>query len=203
MSGPPPSRAGARPPGVILAGGRSSRMGGRDKAFLLLAGRPLIAHVTDRLAPQVSALAVNLTAGAALPGVAVLTDPVAGQPGPLAGVLAAMDWAAARGADRVVTVPVDAPFLPSDLVARLAAAPGAAVAADADGTWHPTVAIWPVAEAGTLAGALARGTRRVRAFAEAIGAVPVAFPDPAAFRNLNTPEDLAAADAMVQAARTR
>ncbi len=174
-------------------------MGGPDKAFLTLAGRPLVEHARARLLPQVSALAVNLRAGAVLEGAEVLADPVAGQPGPLAGVLAAMRWAAGLGADRVVTVPVDAPFLPLDLVARLAGAGAAAVAADPDGTWHPTVAIWPVARADELAAALAGGQRRVRAFAAWIGAVPVPFPEAGAFRNLNTPEDLAAADAMLRA----
>ncbi len=191
------------PPGVILAGGQGARMGGADKAFLTLAGRPLVAHVLARLGPQVSALAVNLRAGSDLPGAEVLRDPVAGQPGPLAGVLAALDWAAARGAAQVVTVPVDAPFLPPDLVARLLAAAGggAAVAAEADGRWHPATALWPVSGRAAVAGALAGDSRRLREVLAALGARPAIFPagerDP--FRNLNRPEDLAEAEAALAA----
>ncbi|MFB2594372.1 molybdenum cofactor guanylyltransferase MobA [Paracoccus sp. p4-l81] len=193
-----------RLPGVILAGGRSSRMGGGDKGLRLLAGRAMIAHVIDRLTPQAGPLAINANgdparwAGFGLP---VLADPVPGYPGPLAGALAAMDWAAAQGAGAVVTVAADTPFFPADLVARLAhGAPfalGASVGADGRMHDHPTFGLWPVALRAPLRAALESGQRRVRDWAAAQGAVIVAFDagpgghDP--FFNVNTPEDLAAA----------
>jgi len=149
---------------------------------------------------QVGALALNVHSDAgqfASFGLPLLADAVPGQPGPLAGILAAMDWAAAHGAARVVTVPCDTPFLPADLVARLsAAAPvGAAIAATAGGDVHPVVGLWPVSLAPALRARLATGDRRVGAFAAAVGAVTVAFPPgpPDPFLNLNTPDDLAQA----------
>lgn len=195
-------------PGVILAGGLATRMGGGDKGLLALAGRPLMAHVIDRLAPQVAALAINANgdparfAGFGLP---VLADGVPDRPGPLAGVLAAMDWAAARGARAVVTVPADTPFLPADLVARLGIAmgperPAVAASAEAEGgvRVHPTCGLWPVALRERLRGDLAAGTRRVMVWAAAQGAAQALLPrgavDP--FFNVNTPADLAAAEAI-------
>ena len=123
-------------PGVILAGGAARRMGGGDKGLLALGRSTVLGHAARRLAPQVSALALNANgdparfAGLDLP---VLPDPVEGRPGPLAGVLAAMEWAGGLGAARVVTVAADTPFLPLDLVARLAVAgPGIVLAATPD-----------------------------------------------------------------------
>lgn len=192
------------PPGVIVAGGRGLRLGGADKALLALHGRPLAMHVAERLAPQVSALAINANgdpvrlAGLGLP---ILPDKVPDWPGPLAGVLAAMDWALGLGADQVVTVPADTPFLPTDLVARLlaAAGDGVGVAASPDATGrlrrHPTCAVWPVALRDHLAADLADGARRLGVWADQQGAAVAAFdagpPDP--FFNINTPEDLAEA----------
>lgn len=187
-------------PAVILAGGRATRMGGGDKGLRPFRGGTLLAAVIARIAPQAGPLALNANgdpARFAALGLPVLPDPVPDRPGPLAGVLAAMDWAAGLGADAVLTVPVDAPFLPADLVARLSAAVDGrpALAQGADGTLHPTVALWPVALAPALRAALAAGERRMRAFAAAHGAVPVPFAaaDPDPFLNLNTPADLAAA----------
>ncbi len=190
-----------RPAGVVLAGGRSTRMGGGDKGMLALAGRPLIGHVIERLAPQCAPLAINANgdparfAGFGLP---VLADPVAGWPGPLAGVLAGMDWAAAQGARAVVSAAADTPFFPADLVARLTEAGAFALAATPDETGRlrpqPTFGLWPVALRGALAQALAAGQRRVAEWALAEGAQLVAF-DAAPFFNINTPQDLAAAEA--------
>lgn len=198
-------QAGApmRVAGLILAGGEGRRMGGRDKALVDLAGRPLLAHVRDRFAPQVGPLAVSANgdparlAGFGLP---VLADETPGL-GPLSGVLAGLDWARAAGADRLATVAVDTPFLPADLVARLAAAAGpgqVALAATARGP-HPTCALWPVSAAPALAAALAGGRRSLRGAAGALGVIEVAFADEAAFVNLNTAEDLAAAAARIAA----
>jgi molybdenum cofactor guanylyltransferase len=195
-------------PGLILAGGRARRMGGGDKGLLPLGGRPLIAHVIDRLAPQVGALALSANGDPArfAPfGLRVIADGAAAGAGPLAGVLAGLDWAAALGAAALVTAAADSPFLPPDLVARLAAAAGPggfaiAVAPGEDGPRrHPTCALWPVELRPALAAALARGERRVGAFAEAQGATEAHFADGRAFFNVNTPADLARAETMLAA----
>lgn len=179
-------------PAVILAGGRATRMGGGDKALLPFGGGTLLAAVLGRLAGQAAPLAVNANKDAARFagfGLPVLPDPVPDQPGPLAGVLAALLWAGSLGADRVLTVPCDTPFLPLDLVAQLAILPGLVIAAGADGQDHPTIALWPVGLAADLAAVLAQGERKVRLFTERHGAVRVVFPA-ASLRNLNSPQDL-------------
>ncbi len=194
--------------GLVLAGGRSSRMG-QDKALLALAGRPLIAHVLDRLAPQVGRVAVSWNgAPAALGhlGLPLLQDSAPDRPGPLAGVLAGLDWAAGLGADWLATVPVDTPFLPRDLVARLVAAAvpgGGPVLAASESGLHPTAAIWPVRLCENLRLALDRGQRRVAGWALDQGAVTVEFASDGAdpFVNLNTPADLAAAEALLRGGR--
>ena len=193
-------------PAVILAGGRGTRMGGADKAFLRLAGRPLIAHLIDRLGGQCAPLAINAGGEAgrfAFAGLPVLSDSVAGQPGPLAGILAAMDWAAALGADAVVTAAVDTPFLPADLsdhLRRAAGLCGLAIAASPDDTGrmrrHPTFGLWPVRLRDPLRATLKAGERKVMLWAEAQGATVAEFDattfDP--FFNINTPEDFARAE---------
>jgi molybdopterin-guanine dinucleotide biosynthesis protein A len=195
-------------PGVILAGGRSVRMGGGDKCLRTIAGRRLIDHVVARLAPQVDGLALNANGDPARfadLGLPVLADECPDHAGPLAGVLAGLDWAAARGAAAIVTAAADTPFFPPDLAVRLAAAAGPtglAVAASRDATGrvqrHPTFGLWPVALRGALRAALSAGTRKLMAWIEAHGAGTAVFPaeplDP--FFNVNTPEDAAAAEAM-------
>ena len=179
--------------GVILAGGQGRRMGGADKALLTLAGQSLIGRVAARFAPQVEQLAVSGRQGYL--GLRCLVDD--GSHGPLSGVLAAVRWAGAAGADAVVTVPVDGPFVPGDLVPRLLLAGGGGVAvAQSGGRAHPTFALWPVGVAGALAAFLASGAKaRVLDFARAEGAVMAEFPEDGSFVNLNTPEDLARAEA--------
>lgn len=189
---------------MILAGGRGRRLGGADKALVRLAGKPLLAHVAARLAPQVAALALSANgdparfAGFGLP---VLADEEA--LGPLAGILAGMRHAVRLGAGVVVSVPVDCPFLPDDLVARLAAASGGGTRpahAQSGGRDHPATALWPVTAAEPLAAFLSSGAKpRVRDLAALLGAVAVDFPDPRAFDNMNTPEDLAAAESRLTA----
>jgi len=196
---------------VILAGGRATRMGGADKAFLSLGGEPMIAHVIHRLRPQVETLAINAGgdparfAEFALP---VLADTVADQPGPLAGLLAGMLWAEREGATHVVTAATDTPFLPGDLVNRLAQAAERgrqpiALAETADGL-HPTFGLWPVTLADDLALALDAGTRKVAAWALGEGAARAQFSalphDP--FFNVNTPADLDAAERILERAQT-
>lgn len=175
-------------------------MGGADKALIPLGGLPLARHVADRIAPQVAALAIVARADAdtdaararAALGLPMLADDVPGQPGPLAGLLAALDWGAAQGADMVLTVPVDTPFLPRDLTARLAAGLGDAPAAvaRAGGRMQPVCGLWRAGLRAVLRPALLGGLRRVQDFAATVGAALVEFDDAAAFDNLNTPEDL-------------
>lgn len=195
-------------PGVIVAGGLGSRLGG-DKAFALLAGRPLIAHVVDRLQPQCGPLAINAAgddprfAPLALP---VIEDADATRAGPLAGIAAALRWARDDlRATHVVTVPVDVPLLPPDLVARLAAAPGPARIARSNGRPHPVAGVFDVALLDGLEAFLRQDTRRaMMAWLDGVGATTVDFEplqiggapvDP--FFNVNTPEDLEAAEAIL------
>lgn len=193
-----------QPLGVILAGGQARRMGGQAKPLLQLGGRPLLAHVVDRFAPQVAQLALNVN-GDASPyapfGLPVLPDSIDGFVGPLAGIVAALDWAAAQGADHVVSVPADTPFLPPDLVPQLLLAitdAPIAMAETATGR-HPTCGIWPTELRDRLRADIMGGQRRLGGWALDQGAATVRFPDttPDAFFNINTPEDLALANTLL------
>ena len=185
--------------GVILAGGKATRMGGADKALVPLGPVPMVAHVIRRLSPQVDGLALNANGDPAHYsgfGLPVVPDTLPGQPGPLACLLAGMRWAAERGASQIVTAAADTPFLPDDLVPRLeAAAVGAgapiALAETASGL-HPTFGLWPVALADALDRALAEGSRKLASWALDQGAVRVRFDDRPVdpFFNVNTPGDL-------------
>ena len=155
---------------VVLAGGLARRMGGGDKPLRLLGGRPLLDHVLDRVRPQVAGVILNANgdpARFAAYGLPVVADPLPDFPGPLAGVLAALDWAAAHRPEvaTVLSVPGDGPFLPPDLVARLQAARAAAgvpMACAASGGWtHPPIALWPVALRGELREALLAGEKKI------------------------------------------
>ncbi|MEM1272636.1 MAG: molybdenum cofactor guanylyltransferase MobA [Pseudomonadota bacterium] len=189
-----------RPLGVILAGGQARRMGGGDKGRLMLGGQSLVQHVIARLAPQCDGLALNANGDPerfADLGLPVIADSVAGHAGPLAGVLAGLDWAAGQGAETIVTAAADTPYFPGDLVSRLVkAAPGGlALAKDADGNRHPTFGLWPVALRDDLRAALTAGLRKIVIWTDAQGAAEAVFPDAAAFFNINTPDDLAEAEA--------
>lgn len=192
--------------GIVLAGGLSRRMGGGDKGMLALAGKPMLAHVIERLRPQVGALALNANgdpARFAAFGLPVVADTLEGFAGPLAGVLAGMRWSArhAPQATHIVTAAGDAPLLPVDLVGRLMAGiagrPGAVALAQSQGELHPVIGAWPVALADDLESELQRGVRKVLHWTDKHGTVGVAFDmarhgaaeiDP--FYNANTPEDL-------------
>jgi molybdopterin-guanine dinucleotide biosynthesis protein A len=179
---------------------------GREKALLKLAGRPLIAHVVERLRPQVAELFVSAngdpTRFRAL-GCAVVADAQADSAnGPLAGIAAALARAEALGFALLAVAPCDAPFLPRDLVARLGAAmatSGARIAvAESPSGIEPTFSLWRASLAATVAAALAAGEGGPRRLIETFQAARVAFApedgvDP--FANLNTPEDFAAAQA--------
>ena len=198
--------------GIILAGGRSSRMAGPDettgdKAVAMLAGEPLVARAARRLRPQVARMALSTNGTAArtiLPDIDTIADADDSRPGPLAGILAGLRWARALSAPpaALVSVAVDTPFFPADLVERLAAAGGSgtiAVAASL-GARHPTFALWPLGLADDLAAYLADGGRRVVTFIERHPHIDVDFPvagfDP--FFNINTPSDLAEAESLIR-----
>ena len=200
-----------RPFGVILAGGLSRRMGGGDKGLIPLQGQPMLAHVIARLRPQVEELALNANGPPErfeAFGLKVLPDDLPQYPGPLAGVLAGMEWAASRGASHLLTAAADTPFFPQDLGSRLSKAGDFAIAAsrDAEGAlWqHPTFGLWPVALRQDLRQALLGGLRRLRDWTEAHGAVIVEFEGPSdPFFNVNTPEDLHIAEALAPSALRR
>ena len=185
--------------GLVLAGGQGLRMGGADKALLPLAGQPLIAHVLARFAPQVATVAISANGDPvrfASCGYPVLADAIHGSAGPLAGVLAGLDWAAALGADRLATVAVDTPFFPDDMVARLSRGLGGVQVAMAEsgGRLHPTCALWRIGVRVALSAALAGEERRLARFGETQGLVRVTFDgDPDPFFNINHPADLTAA----------
>lgn len=196
-----------RPPGVILAGGQARRMGGGDKALLPLGPGCILDAVVERLAPQVPTIALNANGDAARFarfGLPVLGDSIPDFAGPLAGILAGLDWAAGEGARAVVTVAGDTPFFPRDLVDRLKAAASRerrpiALAATEGGKgegWHPTFGLWPVALREDLRSALLGGTRKVLDWTDRHGAARAVFPvdglDP--FFNVNTPDELSRAN---------
>lgn len=201
--------------GIILAGGLARRMGGGDKALLPLAGRPLLAHVIDRIAPQVAQIAINANGDPARFtefGLPVIADTVPGFAGPLAGVLAGMRWAAARGHSHVLSAAADTPFFPPDLAARLAEAKGAqpiAMAATDDPerglSEHPTFALYPVDLADDLEYALTDGhMRKVIVWTSRHGCARAVFDeDTMPFFNVNTPADLERAEALALGASVR
>jgi molybdenum cofactor guanylyltransferase len=196
--------------GLVLAGGRATRLGGGDKPLRSLGGKPMLAHVLERLTPQVGPAAISANgdpARFAEFGLPVLADD--GKPaGPLSGILSGMVWAKAAGCEKMLTVAGDTPFFPHDLAARLKPAIGGngiAVAASG-GRRHPVFALWPVSLEADLGDFLARGaTFSVAAFMERHQTASVDFPignaggkSPDPFFNVNTPEDLAQAEAIVR-----
>jgi molybdopterin-guanine dinucleotide biosynthesis protein A len=199
---------------IVLAGGRATRLGGGDKPLRILGGKPMLAHILDRLEPQVGSIAISANgdpARFAEYGLPVLADGgPGGQAGPLAGILSGMTWAKAANSKKVLTVAGDTPFFPADLSAQLAEAVAGrddliAVAASG-GRRHPVFALWPVSLQAELSDFLARSaTLSVAAFLEQNQTVSVDFPMASAagkkldpFFNVNTPEDLSEADAIVR-----
>ena len=191
--------------GILLAGGRATRMGGSDKALRPLGGVPLLARVITILRPQCDALVISANGKVARFtefGLPIVADEIEDYAGPLAGILAGLDFLAARRSPPAfaVTVSTDTPFLPADLVVRLhasRAAAGADIAcARSNGASHPVIALWPLGIRPALRQALAENLRKVDRFtsryAVAYADWPVAAVDP--FFNINAPEDLAAAE---------
>jgi molybdopterin-guanine dinucleotide biosynthesis protein A len=210
-----------RPLGVILAGGLATRMGGGDKGLLRLGNDTLLDRVIARLEPQVAGIALNANGDAsrfAAYDLAILPDSIEGYAGPLAGVLAGLDWAASQGAQSIVSVAADTPFFPVDLVDHLlAAAEGqkhplvlaATPREDGEETKsmsrsglirHPTFGLWPVALRDDLRAALQDGLRKVVLWTGQHGGREAVFDIPGdPFFNVNTPEDLRLAQAMLEA----
>ncbi|MEP6565668.1 MAG: molybdenum cofactor guanylyltransferase MobA [Mesorhizobium sp.] len=200
--------------GIILAGGQSKRMGGGDKSLLALGGGSVLDHVVARFAPQVGLLALSANGDPsrfAEVGLPVLADTVTGFAGPLAGILTGVEWAAANTAcTALVTAAGDTPFLPENLVERLTTAveerPGSIAVASSGGKRHPTFALWPLSLRDALRSFLVdENNRRVSAFIDRHDFVEVEFPtleaggheiDP--FFNINTPDDLAEAERLLQ-----
>ena len=201
--------------GIVLAGGKSSRMGGGDKALLPLGGRPLLAHVVARLRPQVAEIVLNANDDPgrfAAFGLPLVADRFHGQMGPLAGIHAGLAWVKANRPEHrfVITVAADTPFFPADLVSRFCAAtsmtdPKLVVARSESGV-HPVFGLWPVSLAPHLEDSLRRGARKALDFVAAQQAKEVACPpieiggkavDP--FFNINRPEDLTEAEALLSA----
>ncbi|MPZ39165.1 MAG: molybdenum cofactor guanylyltransferase MobA [Rhizobiales bacterium] len=206
--------ANQHPPlGLILAGGLARRMGGGDKARIMIGGRTILDRVLATMTPQCTRLVINANGDPARFGdtcLPVVADSVPDFAGPLAGILAGLDWAAAQAPDiaDIVSVPGDCPFLPSDLVARLAAARVQAktpLACARSGDWrHPVVGLWPVALREDLRHALlVEGLHKIEMWTARHGAAIADWPtepvDP--FLNVNTPGDVAAAERV--AARER
>ena len=195
--------------GLLLAGGLSRRMGGGDKSLRLLHARPLLQHVIDRLRPQVDALVLNANgepARFASFGLQIVADSIPDFAGPLAGILAGLDWTAESRPDCafVVSVATDAPFLPENLVGRLAEqleTAGAELACAASGGQpHPVIGLWPVRLRDALREALvAEGIRKVDRWTARYRLTTVSFPDRPIdpFFNANQPEDLERAEALL------
>jgi molybdopterin-guanine dinucleotide biosynthesis protein A len=212
------AKLGASVIGIVLAGGRGRRMnpdddrqdGVVDKPLLDLAGKPLLQHVLERILPQVDAAVINANGDAArfeVFNLPVAGDSVGGYKGPLAGILAGLDWTAMNRPDvsHVLSVPGDSPFIPLDLVHRLMAAlPKAAdglACAHSFGRKHPVVGLWPVSIRSDLRDQLVNhDTRKIDAFTAAYPVGEVDFsgvPDP--FFNVNTPHDRKEAERILKA----
>lgn len=198
------------PLGVVLAGGRASRMGGGDKPMRQIGGQTILHRAIDRLSRQCDGVILNANgdpARFAALGLPVVGDTLAGQPGPLGGILAGLEWCAAQRPDLVwvLSAPGDCPFLPHDLVARLHAAAcesDAAVAvAASDGQTHPIVALWHVRLRAALRHTLTvEDDRKAGRFVMRHGAAVVSWPttpvDP--FFNVNTVEHLHEAERLAR-----
>jgi molybdopterin-guanine dinucleotide biosynthesis protein A len=197
-----------QPLGLVLAGGLARRMGGGDKARIRIGGATILERVLTRIKPQCAAVILNANGDPARfadSGLTVVPDSVPGFAGPLAGILAGLDWAAAHRPDiaDIASVPGDCPFLPADLVARLTAAratAGTPLACARSGDWrHPVVGLWSVRLREDLRHALVvEDLHKIEIWTGRHGIVTVDWPveplDP--FFNVNTPEDAAAAERM-------
>ena len=195
-----------RPFGLVLAGGLARRMGGGDKARIRIGGKTILERVLTRLTPQCSGVILNANGDLARfadTGLRVVADSIPDFAGPLAGILAGLDWAAANvpGIADIVSVPGDCPFLPPDLVERLSAArqaAGAPLACARSGDWrHPVVGLWRVALRDDLRKALVEESlHKIEIWTARHGVALADWPatpvDP--FFNVNTPDDATQAE---------
>jgi molybdopterin-guanine dinucleotide biosynthesis protein A len=194
------------PLGLVLAGGQARRMGGGDKARIRIGGVTILERVLARMTPQCTRIILNANddrARFADTGLPVVPDCVAGFVGPLAGILAGLDWAAANAPEitEIASVPGDCPFLPVDLVTRLQTArqtEGQPLACARSGEWrHPVVGLWPVALREDLRQAVVKeDLHKIETWTARHGVAIADWPtrpvDP--FFNVNTPEDVAEAE---------
>ncbi len=208
-----------KPFGIILAGGLARRMGGGDKGLIDLCGQSLLGRVITNISPQVDKLALNANGDAsrfAATGLPVLPDSIEGYVGPLAGVLAGMDWAHDHGVQHIVSVAADTPFFPETLVTRLQAARQTenkpiALAASRDperGVMRqPVFGLWPVCLRHDLRDALNGGLRKIVVWADRHGAASAVFDFPKSgaatagidpFFNINTPQDIDRAVSLIE-----
>jgi molybdopterin-guanine dinucleotide biosynthesis protein A len=197
--------------GLVLAGGLARRMGGGDKALLRIGNETILQRTLGRLTPQCTGAIINANGDAArfaFTGLSVIADDVPGFAGPLAGILAGLDWAAAHapGVPWVASVPGDCPFLPRDLVTRLHAAretENTPLACARSGEWrHPVVGLWRVDLRHDLRHALVdEDLRKIEVWTARHGVAIATWPekpvDP--FFNVNTPGDLAEAERIAAA----
>ena len=198
--------------GLVLAGGRARRMGGSDKALIEIGGVTIIDRVLACLSAQCTGIVINANGDPkrfADTGLPVIPDTVGNFAGPLAGILAGLDWLAAQksGVEWIVSVPGDCPFLPEDLVQKLHLArrkmgTGVPLACARSGEWrHPVVGLWPLALRQDLHSALVdEGVRKVEDWTARHGVAIAEWPstpvDP--FFNVNTPDDAARAQALAE-----
>jgi molybdopterin-guanine dinucleotide biosynthesis protein A len=194
--------------GLVLAGGLARRMGGGDKARIEIGGVSILDRVLANLSAQCTGIIINANGNPARfadTGVPVVPDNVPGHPGPLAGILAGLDWLAAQdnAIEWLVSVPGDCPFLPDDLVERLHMArrkmgSGVPLACARSGEWrHPVVGLWPLALRADLRKALIEdGLRKIEVWTARYGVAIADWPDQPIdpFFNVNTPEDAARAN---------
>lgn len=185
---------------IVLAGGRATRLGGGDKPLRLLDARPILSHVLERVTAPGIPVALNANGDPgrfAEFGLPVIADAMADYPGPLAGILAGLDWASGiPGIVDVLSVPGDCPFIPRDLVAGLDFARTESrqplACAKSGGYTHPVIGLWPVSIREELREALALGERKIDRFTGRFGCASAEWSigqyDP--FFNVNTPEEL-------------
>ena len=197
-------------PCLLLAGGQSRRMGGGAKFLQELGGRTLLSRIIDTLRPQVTEMVLNMNMDIedlAAPDIPVLKDSVSGFAGPLAGILTGLEYFNEKnvGVSHMLSVPTDAPFIPADLVSRLAAAldprDDTIVMARSAGRVHPVVALWPLSLAADLRAALVgEDLRKILVFADRYTRVEIIWEDDEGdpFFNINRPEDLAEAEWRLQ-----
>ncbi len=190
--------------GLVLAGGLARRMGGGDKARIEIGGISILDRVLATLSAQCTDIIINANGDPkrfADTGCPVVPDNVEGHPGPLAGILAGLDWLAEQdnGVEWILSVPGDCPFLPDDLVEKLHAArrqmgSGVPLACARSGAWrHPVVGLWPLALRADLRKALVEeGLRKIEVWTARYGVAIADWPDQPVdpFLNVNTPEDV-------------